>query len=406
MKKVLIFSIVYLPFFGGAEVAVKEITNRLTNWQFDLITLRLNSNLPKQEKIGNVNVFRVGFSKKEATVPDFVKFPLVINKFLFPFLAAFLAWRMYRRNDYQLIFSLMASQASVAASIFKILKPKVKLILNLQEGDEEAHLKRYVGGNDLLYKLLIRPWHLLVFKKADQIVAISHSLEERAKMSGARCPIAIIPNGVNTTHFSYAYPPTELNELKNKLGKGHDDIFVVTTSRLVKKNALDDVIKSLAHLPPQVKFIIIGIGPDEKLLKDLTQGLKVEDRVRFLGQIDHEDLPKYLQVSDIFIRPSLSEGLGNSFLEAMAASLPVIATPVGGIPDFLFDPEANPDQEPTGLFCQVRNPESIAAKVKLYLSDKELTGKIVSNAKKMVKEKYNWDMVAHKLVDIFRALTN
>ena len=61
MKKVLIFSTAYLPLIGGAEIAVKEITKRLPDWQFDLITAKIKPGLSKFEKIGNINVYRIGF---------------------------------------------------------------------------------------------------------------------------------------------------------------------------------------------------------------------------------------------------------------------------------------------------------------------------------------------------------
>ncbi|MCG2695311.1 hypothetical protein L6261_04530, partial [Candidatus Parcubacteria bacterium] len=61
MKKILIFSTVYYPFVGGAEVAIKEITDRIGDIEFDMVTLRFDKNLPKFEKIGNVNVYRIGF---------------------------------------------------------------------------------------------------------------------------------------------------------------------------------------------------------------------------------------------------------------------------------------------------------------------------------------------------------
>ena len=108
------------------------------------------------------------------------------------------------------------------------------------------------------------------------------------------------------------------------------------------------------------------------------------------------DLPGYLKICDIFIRPSLSEGLGNSFLEAMVAGIPVIATPVGGIPDFLFDPEKNPDKESTGLFCEIRNPESIAKQVLRLIENSELRARIINNAKAMTIKKYDWDKIAQE----------
>jgi len=98
-------------------------------------------------------------------------------------------------------------------------------------------------------------------------------------------------------------------------------------------------------------------------------------------------MPKYLKISDVFIRPSLSEGFGISFIEGMVAGLPVIATPVGGITDFLVDKE-------TGLFCEVRNPKSIADKVNLLFEDKSLREHVINGGMRMAMERYDWNLIA------------
>ena len=86
-KKILIFSLVYIPHVGGAELAIKNETDRINDVAFDMVTLRFDSSLPKVEKIGNIMVYRIGFTKKDPTMADLIKFPLAINKLLFPFLA-------------------------------------------------------------------------------------------------------------------------------------------------------------------------------------------------------------------------------------------------------------------------------------------------------------------------------
>ena len=384
-KKILIFSTAYLPLVGGAEIAVKELTDRLVGFDFDLITARLDSKLAKKEKIGRITVHRVGSGRE-------------LDKFLLPILGLIKAVKLNKINNYKIIWSIMASQASIAAAFFKIIFSDKKLVLNLQEGDEEEHLKRYALNIDLLYKILIRPWHLLVFKKADYITAISADLKNRAEKNKVKATMEIIPNGVNIKQFSEDRKTEDLTALKNKLGKLENDKFIITTSRLVLKNAVDDVIKALEYLPANIKFLILGVGPDENSLKLLVKNLKLENRVLFLGRIDQKDLLRYLKISDIFVRPSLSEGLGISFLEAMAAGLPIIATPVGGIVDFLHDGQ-------TGLLCEVRNPKSIAEKTKIYLENKELTEAIKINAREMVEKNYNWDLIAEKMGNIFDKLT-
>jgi glycosyltransferase involved in cell wall biosynthesis len=157
-------------------------------------------------------------------------------------------------------------------------------------------------------------------------------------------------------------------------------------------------------LPNNVKFIVLGSGPLETELKllALRLGLNYTDeppinggnRVHFLGYVPHAEMPKYLAASDIFIRPSLTEGQGASFIEAMAAGLPVIATAVGGIPDFLTDGQ-------TGLVCEVQDPRSIAQKVEKYMKDKESREYIVKKARTLAKEKYDWNAIARDMAAEF-----
>ena len=104
-----------------------------------------------------------------------------------------------------------------------------------------------------------------------------------------------------------------------------------------------------------------------------------------------------MALADVFVRPSLSEGLGNVFLEAMAAGLPIIGTPVGGILDFLKDGE-------TGLFCRIKNPKSIAEKIKEILSDDRLREKLIQNGQKLAEEKYSWDIIARQMEKIFKKI--
>jgi len=382
MKRVLIFSLVYYPrFIGGAEVAIKEITDRLpeNNFEFHMVTLRLDKTLPKEEKIGNVLIHRVGFTGECKDSADSLRFPLFINKYFLTILGFFKARTLHRQYKFDAIWSMMASYNGFAAMFFKYNFPKVPYILSLQEGDPIDYIKGRVGILYFLYKR--------IFTKADVIQTISNYLADFARSMGYKGGIEVIPNGVDTKHFEQNYLENELLDLKNKLNKKDGDIFIITTSRLVVKNAVGDIIKALSELPENIKFIILGQGYEENSLKKLVKEIRVEERVQFLGYVSHEEMPKYLKVSDVFIRPSISEGFGNSFIEAMAAGLPVVATPVGGIVDFLKDGE-------TGLFCKVQNPESIAEQVKKLIDNPELKNKLVENASRMVKDKYEWDLVA------------
>ncbi len=381
--KVLIFSTAYLPLVGGAEIAVKEITDRLDDFEFDLITARIKLALPGFEKQGRLNIYRVGLGWGS------------LDKFLMPILGLLKAGQLNKKRNYQLIWSIMASQAGVAASFFKIFHPAKKMLLTLQEGDLEEHLKRYVLGIGFLYKLLIRPWHLLPFRQADYITAISSVLKKRAQDNKVKAPIETIPNGVDLEKFRPGFNPLKL---KKELGIRSGEKVIVTVSRLVKKNAVDDLIRAGQHLDFPFKILIVGSGPDEKKLKRLLRELSIEDKVLFLGSIKHSILREYISLADVFVRPSLSEGLGNVFLEAMATGVPIVGTRVGGIPDFLKDRK-------TGLFCQKRNPQSIAQKIKEILEDDELRKSLVDNGLELIRSgPYNWHNIALKMSMVYKKL--
>lgn len=382
-KKVLIFSLAYHPFIGGAEIALKEITDRLgRDFEFDMVTLK--NHTPSHERVGNVGVYRVGlprFGRKN----DFSR----LAKYTFPLFAFLKSVSLHRKNHYNLIWSMMANYAGFGALFFNLVHPKVPFLLSLQEGDPISYIKKRVGITYPLFKK--------IFTRATIIQTISHYLADFAVSMGFRGRVVVVPNGVDISCFTQEYSDEVLEKTKVELKKKEHDIFLVTTSRLVVKNGISDVIRSLTLLPDNVKFLIIGKGPEEEELKKLVLDLKLDTRVTFYGFVDYAYLPKYLKISDIFIRPSLSEGFGNSFVEAMATGIPVIATPVGGIVDFLFDPERNSDIPPTGLFCEVSNSQSIARQVKRYLENPALREQIIGNAKKMVFEKYDWNVVAQDM---------
>lgn len=389
MKRILIFSLDYYPGeVGGAEIAIKEITDRIPKgeFQFHLLTLRYDTSMPKVEDVDGVLVHRIGFGWKQPTIEERRRFPLHLNKHLFQFTAAFKAWRLHRRYRYDGIWAMMAHSCGVPAALFKLFNPKVKFILTLQEGDPPEYIERKAR--------LVWPLFKRAFTSADQIQVISSFLGRWAKRMGYPREPVLVPNAVNTKHFSQNYTAAELSAVRSELGRKPTDTLLVTTSRMVAKNGLEDVIKALPLLPESVYFIVYGGGPEKASLQQLANELSVTERVQFRGLIGHDVMPKYLKACDIFIRPSRSEGMGNSFVEAMAAGLPVIATQEGGIADFLFDERRDPDKPTTGWAVNTDSPEQIAAAVTEIMNDTKKVTEVTNTAKALVLAKYDWDIIA------------
>lgn len=382
-RRILIFSLSYFPHLvGGAEVAVKEITDRIApaNAEFDMITLG-DGTSPKEEKIGNVRVHRV-FNTAG-----------LVQKTLFPFAAYLKSRKLTYSVRCDCIWAVMAGHAGFAALLAKITNPRIPMLLTLQEG----------AGFELR-EGIFRPLGKPIFTHATRIQAISHYLADWSREMGATCPVDVVPNGADLELFSREVSPDERDFTWKKLCRKDGDIYLITTSRLVEKNAVADVVSSLQYLPKNVKFLVLGTGPLEAGLKQLALklGLNYTDeppvnpgnRVHFLGYVPHKEMPQYFAVSDVFVRPSLTEGQGSSFIESMAAGVPVVATAVGGIPDFLIDGE-------TGLVCEAKNPHSIAQKVEKLLKDRESRDYIVKQARHMVKEKYQWKKIAAEMQAVF-----
>ncbi len=382
-KNILIFSLAYKPLIGGAEIALEEITKRLKNINFTLITLQFDDNVSKYEAVDNFIIHRVGrvFHNRQFRV---------LNKLLFPLSAYLKARQLERTNRFDAIWSMMASYAGFASLFFKLQKPRLPYILSLQEGTPLDAIKRKM--------LIVYPLFKLIFKKADIIQTISNHLAKFAiKMGGYQ--VVVIPNGVDIKLFGVRPEEKRLEMRREKIGMMKGDYWIITVSRLSKKNAVADVILALPYLKRDIKLLIVGDGEQSDHLKELVAKSGLTYRVKFIGSEKYEKIPEYLHISNIFIRPSLSEGFGNSFIEAMAAGLPVIATSVGGIADFLIDRQ-------TGLFCQVENPRSIADTVQILLNDDKLRMDIVKRAQAMVRNKYTWDKVAKEMEDKVFSIIN
>ncbi len=399
MKRILIFSLTYYPTrVGGAEVAIQQITNRISPAEitFDMVTLGIDRSLPRVEQIGNITVHRIGPYADIRELSGRAPLSIQLAKGLFPITAFLKAFSLHRKYRYDGVWAMMAAYAGFAALFFKLVHPQIPYLLTLQEGDPIPHILKKVR--------LVRPLFNLVFTKADRVQTISHYLAAWARRMRYRGPLTIIPNAVDTAHFSQYYTPERIAETRKSLGIQEGEVVLITTSRLVTKNALDEVIVALSSLPKHVRFIIFGTGPDQASLQKLADKLGVASRVEFKGQIGHDVLPLYLKACDIFIRPSRSEGMGNSFVEAMAAEVPVIATQQGGIADFLFDEKRNLDTPPTGWAVDMNAPEQIVEAVTDIISRSDKVAVVTRNAKKLAFEKYDWNLIGKDMKALFMDL--
>jgi len=372
---IFIFSTAYLPMVGGAELAIKEINDRLSDYfDFVVFTSRFRRAYPKHEKLGAVEVYRLGFG-------------MPFDKYLLPILAYFKARKVIRTFRRPLLWGMMASYGSIAAYFLKRRNPGFSFLLTLQEGDPEEYL---VSGRLGLMGF----WFKKIVSRADRVQVISKYLGELAiKLGADKEAVDIVPNGVDINVFARDFPAEDLKNLRLRYGFSSNSKAIITASRLVHKNAVDIIIKAVAEIP-EAHLFIAGSGPEEKSLRRLAQKLNIQNRILFLGNVSHDELSRYYAISHVFVRPSRSEGLGSAFLEAMAAGLPVIGTKVGGIPDIL-------QHNFNGLFCEVDDAEDLVQKIKRLVHDLDFGRNLGLNGRRLVEENYSWDKIAQRMSSIF-----
>ena len=390
-QKILIFSLAYYPsFVSGAEAAVKEITDRIPvdDISFQMITLRFEPHAPAIEQIGNILVHRVGSGGGR------------FAKVFFLFQAALKARTLHAQEKFTGLWGLM-TYMSIPITFARMLGVRVPYVMTLQDGDPY---------DKVFNRKSIRPFVPFInwgFRRASVFQVISDHLAAWPATRGYMGPVVKIFNGANPSAIKEdSYSTAEITTLKNELGKKDGEVWLVNTARLVHQKAFDIVIRALLLLPAHIKFMAVGQGEEEEMLKTLTKELGLEDRVIFTGQVDRSVVTKYRLASDIFVMPSRSEGLGNAGLSALASRLPFITTAADGLAEYSFGTDALSPYGRTAWIVPIDNPPAIAAAVEDILAHPDEAKRVADNARRMVVEVYNWDVIAKKMrEEIFTKLT-
>jgi glycosyltransferase involved in cell wall biosynthesis len=166
-----------------------------------------------------------------------------------------------------------------------------------------------------------------------------------------------------------------------------------------EKGVLDFLLATMYILKREkdVNFIVCGDGELANWMKDFIRHKKLERYVKLRGWVLHENLPLILNELKLLVLPSYTEGLPNVVLEAMACGTPVLATPVGAIPDIIKDGE-------TGFLLKSNNPKHIADKIIELLNKPELLEKVSKNAYNYVRENFSYEKTLQAWQKIIREI--
>lgn len=238
-----------------------------------------------------------------------------------------------------------------------------------------------------------RDWWMLSGGRYRRIVAISERVRTQLK-EHYQVPdehIVTIPNGINLSRFDPANASARAS-VRHSFGVPRDVPLLLFVGSQYRLKGLEFVIRALAEMETRAILLVVG-GDMAAPFKRLAEHLGVRDRVIFAGA--RSDLPKIYPAADALVLPTLYETFALVCLEAMASGLPVLASPVGGIEDYLHDGE-------NGFYIR-RDAKDIAVKLDRILNEPSLYAQIRERGLVTVKN-YSWDKIAKQYLSLFNEL--
>lgn len=232
------------------------------------------------------------------------------------------------------------------------------------------------------------------FKKADKIFSTSHVMAEETKRYTSK-DIQVIPFGVDLNVFKPASPENQPN--------GEEMVIGVIKS-LEEEYAIDVLIKSFALLKERnkglaLKLLIVGKGSLEKKLKDISVELRIASDTDFVGFVDHQDIPKYHNMIDVFVCVSNSESFGVAVVEAMACSKPVVVSNIGGLPEVVEDGVS-------GLVVPPKNIEKTAEAIEKLIQNDTFRAEMGKKGRERVESMYDWNKCLIQMMKFYNTTDN
>ncbi len=381
----------YHPSLGGLGRQAKVLTERLSREGVDLFVItRYLKDVPDATYSPDVEVIRAwSVRPRKYHLPE-INLENLLTSLLFSLSTTIKL--LQQRNHYEIVhFHGAGLPLIVNLPVLKALRKKVVAkVAAANLGTEAGSLRgRYLGLGTILGHML---------KWVDAFIATTGEIRDGLLREGIREErIWRIPNFIDLS----LYPPSGSKEaIKRSLGLPEGRIFVFA-GRFVKRKGIEYLLRAWAEVlreaPQGVYLLLLGDGPLKAEMVSLSRSLAIEKKTLFLGHV--EEVREYLYASDAFVLPSLQEGMPNSLLEAMACSLPVIATRIGGVTDIIEDGV-------NGILVPPAEVSPLAEAMLRVLSDRDLSVSLASHARRTVEMHFSLDRVVGGYLRLYRALMN
>lgn len=360
---ILMVSLDYPPTVGGITAHVYELSQALKNigCKVSVATKFVEQNQKSEENIDGIDIYR--FNLKFIGL----SYGYQINRFL---------KKLIRTKDFDIIH-------------IHGMRPlefyNIKDIPLVYTNHTSGYLKRIKKGGyriPLLKRLFNKPQ--LFLAPSEELLDVPFSFPAKK---------VFISNGVISSKFTRNDKIRK--ELREKLDIRDDEKLAIITRRMVWKNGVNFLALSTKYIKnKKLKLLFIGDGEQYDEIKSILEQ-DFRDRFILLGSKKHHEIIDYYSAADLSILPSLMEATSISGLEAMAASLPLVGTRVGGIPVIIKDGE-------NGYLCESENPEDLADKIDELLNSDYI--KMGYKSKEMVDTYFDWIEIAKKTLNEYKRI--
>ncbi len=370
----------YLPTFGGVEQVMVELAQRQVKQGHEVHVFCCDSDKNKRIKIKNEIIQGVHIHR----------FPYWFRLSLSTFIWPSLLWRF--KGDFDIIHTHVSGHAYI---LFAGLISKFKKIKHIHTthcpwtGAEfrPLVLKPFLFLNNMIF-------NKLSFKLTDKIIAITPwELNILNKYIKDRNKITVIPNGTD----EILYKKIKNNQFKKK-NKIKEKKLVLFFGRLNPTKGPEMLAKAANNISKKRKDIaFVWVGPDEGKAQEVKKLIKPYKNMKYIGPIrGKQKIAEMYQAADVYVLPSYREGLPLTLFEAMASGLPIIASPVNGVPYEMKQPE-------NGFFADYGDIKTLEKNILKILDNSKLAKQISENNFEKAKN-YDWDIIYKKYMREYEKL--
>lgn len=252
-------------------------------------------------------------------------------------------------------------------------------------------------GSRTYRRLKLRWWILRKF--CDRVIAVSEGTRQHHLRLGGLPPDKVVTlyNGIDLSRFD-GHHKTGHAAHRQTFGIPPEAPVLITVAVLREAKGIQYMIKALPTIleaVPEARYLVVGDGEQEQVLKELAGSLGVADRVIFTGV--RNDIPDLLAIGDLFVLPTLGEALPTVLAEAMAAQKPIVVSEVGGVPEMV-------EHGRNGLLVPPATPASLAEACCQLLQNRAQADAMACAGREVVEQRFNIQQQGQRLGDLYQEL--